>query len=249
MPVSLAVPGSAVQVPTPTTQDRKNASIDLLGVVTDEQGTGCWPDPDTMQIPAAQVADAREQAAAVSVWRDAAGRPLQGQGRRPRKHGRHDGHVRVSDHDSGSEDRAASRSVRLCSARSCDSHAVAAPVDVAAPVVREDAGGPGGGPGGGRAELAADLAALRRPGFDSQRGGGFDVQQRPNPLLRGGQEIVQSLSHVVDAGSADVLLLRGLRPDAPGRGPGGDAPDQDEPRVLSRPREGVRDAGRRADHP
>ncbi len=57
VPVSLAVPGSAVRVPTAPNQDRKNASIDLLGVVTDEQGRAVGRIRDTMQIPANQTAD------------------------------------------------------------------------------------------------------------------------------------------------------------------------------------------------
>jgi hypothetical protein len=50
-------------------------------------------------------------------------------------------------------------------------------------------GGFGGGPGGGG--FGGPPA-----NFTSQRGGGFDASTL-NPLLRGGQEIVQSLSHVV----------------------------------------------------
>jgi hypothetical protein len=40
------------------------------------------------------------------------------------------------------------------------------------------------------------------PGFDSRRGGGGPqwAANSVNPLVRGGQEIVQSLSHVVTAG-------------------------------------------------
>ncbi len=55
VPVSLAVPGSAVHVSTNPKQDRKNVSLDLLGVVTDEQGRSVGRIRDTMQIPADQV--------------------------------------------------------------------------------------------------------------------------------------------------------------------------------------------------
>src|SRR5262249_39277976 len=61
-------------------------------------------------------------------------------------------------------------------------------------------GGPGGGfppGGGGRGGGGFDPGGGR--GFNSNRGGGGPQwgDQSPNPLLRNGQEIVQSLSHVV----------------------------------------------------
>jgi hypothetical protein len=61
-------------------------------------------------------------------------------------------------------------------------------------------GGPGGrgGPGGGPGGPGGAGGGFGGPpgGFVSQRGGGFD-SNNTNPFLRGGQEIVQSLSHVV----------------------------------------------------
>ena len=100
------------------------------------------------------------------------------------------------------------------------------------------AGGRGGGRGGPRCPAA--------PGFTSQRGGGgpqWSDANSLNPLLRGGQEIVQSLSHIVLTWPADVLLLRGLRRRVGSRRV---AARPHEPWLLSRASEGLRDAARRS---
>ena len=60
-------------------------------------------------------------------------------------------------------------------------------------------GGPPGGPGGG----GPPPGGFGGRGFESARGGGgpqWSDNNSVNPLLRGGQEIMQSLSHVVAPG-------------------------------------------------
>jgi hypothetical protein len=62
-----------------------------------------------------------------------------------------------------------------------------------------------------------------------------------NPLLRGGQEIMQSLSHVVAPGQQMYFYYEVYDPAVDAAG----APEAHlEPGVLSRPCEGVRDASR-----
>ncbi|MEO8483237.1 MAG: hypothetical protein ABI634_13575, partial [Acidobacteriota bacterium] len=55
-------------------------------------------------------------------------------------------------------------------------------------------------------------------GFVSQRGGGFDSNNQ-NPLLRGGQEIVQSLSHVVTQAQQMYFYYEVYDPTLAGTGP------------------------------
>ena len=53
----LPCPARTVHAPAPTAKDNKNATLDLLGVMTDEQGRVVGKIQDTMQIPATQTAD------------------------------------------------------------------------------------------------------------------------------------------------------------------------------------------------
>ena len=190
-----------------------NASVDLLGVVTDEQGRSVGRIRDTMQIPAAQAADARDQAAAVSVRRHAAGRSLQGEGRRARERGRHDGHVRVSDHDSRPEGRAAQGQPDRAQ------HA-------AAHHARRRAGSRGGGlaglaaaaaagRGGGRPRRwpPAASAAAASPASAAAAARMFGNNSVESAAARRPGDRAEPDARR-DAGPADVLLLRGLRPDA-----------------------------------
>ena len=191
VPVSLAIPGSAVKVPTQATQDRKNATIDLLGVVTDEQGRAVGKIQDTLQIPAAQAA-----ALADKQMQYQSGVTL------PAGHFRVKVAVRenadgtigtfefpISIPDLKDVELRVSPIVLSTQLRSTRG---------GGPGRGGPGGGPGGGgpPGGGRGGGGGFDPGGR--GFNSQRGGGMPFgDQSPNPLLRNGQEIVQSLSHVV----------------------------------------------------
>ena len=183
VPVSVAVPGSFVRVPTAEQLDRKNASLDLLGVVTDEQGRAVGRIRDTMQIPANQTADLADKQlqyqsgvtlpaghfkVKVAVRENADG--LMGTFEFP-----------ISIPDLKTERLKVSPIVLSTQLRFTRGGGPGARGGGAA-----GRGGPGGGPGG--------------RGFQSQRGGGgplWNENNSVNPLLRGGQEIVQSLSHVV----------------------------------------------------
>jgi hypothetical protein len=185
VPVSVAVPGSAVHLPAADAKDRGEATIDLLGVVTDEQGRSVGRIRDAMRIPAAQA-------------RDLAGKQLQ--------------------YQSGVLLPAGHFKVKVAARENTDGtmgtfefpitipDLQTEPVKVS-PVVfstqirvlngagRGFRGRAGGfGPGGfGR--------GFGGPGFRSERGGGAQWSANSqNPLLRDGQEIVQSLTHVATPG-------------------------------------------------
>jgi VWFA-related protein len=184
VPLSLAVPGSAVRVPAQANQDQRNASIDLLGVITDEQGRAVGRIRDTMQIPAAQAAEL-------------AGRQLQYQAGVTLPAGHFKVKVAVRENADGT--------MGTFEFPITIPDLQAEPVKVSPVVLSSQlrftrgaarggrgrgAGGPGLGAGGGR-------------GFVSQRGGGgplWSDNTSLNPLLRGGEEILQSLSHVVAHG-------------------------------------------------
>jgi VWFA-related protein len=185
VPVSVAVPGSAVHVPADAKADQKNATVDLLGVITDEQGRSVGRIRDTMQIPAADTA-----ALANKQLQYQSGVTLPA------------GHFKVkfaARENAGGTMGTFEFPIVIPDLKT-------EPMKVS-PVVlstqlrttrgggrfgRGGEGGPGGGPGGGR--------GFGPPGFISQRGGGGPLWAQGgsiNPLLRGGQEIVQSLTHVV----------------------------------------------------
>jgi VWFA-related protein len=181
VPVSLAVPGSQVRVPTATQLDRGNASVDVLGVVTDEQGRVVGRIRDTMQIPAAQ-------AAAL------AGRQLQYQSGVTLPAGHFKVKVAVRENADGL--------MGTFEFPIAIPDLKAEPIKVSPIVLSTQlrsmrGGGPGGRGGRGGAPGGAPDPAGR--GFNSRRGGGGPQwgTESPNPLLRNGQEIVQSLSHVV----------------------------------------------------
>jgi VWFA-related protein len=185
VPVSLAVPGSSIHVPTAATLDRKNASLDVLGVVMDEQGRSVGRIRDTMQIPAAQVATLENK-------------QLQYQSGVTLPAGHFDVKVAVRENADGTMG-TFEFPITIPDLKTI-------PVKVS-PIVMSTqlrfarggfgprGGGPGG-PGGFGGRGGAGGFAGPPGGVVSQRGGGFD-SNTSNPLLRGGQEIVQSLSHVV----------------------------------------------------
>ena len=197
VPVSLAVPGSA-RLPRCRRSSQpgpaQNASIDLLGVVTDEQGRSVGRIRDTMQIPAAQVADL-------------ATKQLQYQSGVTLPAGHFKVKVAVRENTDGAmgtfefpitipDLKAEPLKVspdRVQHAAALHARRRSGAAAAAAGRSRRRSRRPGGG------RPPAGSAAA---GFDSQRGGGGPMwgDDSVNPLLRGGQEIVQSLSHVVTQG-------------------------------------------------
>ena len=194
VPISVAIPGAAVKVPTQDIQDKKNATIDLLGVVMDEQGRSVGKITDTLQIPAAQASDL---ATRQIQYQSGVTLPA--------------GHFRVkiavrenADGEMGSFEFPITipdlKTVPL----------KVSPVVLSTQLRSMRGGGPGGrggpgGPGGGRGGPGGGGPPPGGfgGGFASQRGGGGQFaadNQQVNPLLRGGQEIVQSLSHVATVG-------------------------------------------------
>ncbi len=181
VPVSVAVPGSHVRVPTAAQLDRRNASVDVLGVVTDEQGRAVGRIRDTMQIPAAQAAEL-------------AGRQLQYQSGITLPAGRFKVKVAVRENADGLmgtfEFPIAIPDLKTVPMK-------VSPVVLSTQLRSMRGGGPGGR--GGRAGGPRGGFDPGGPGLASRRGGGGAQwgNSSPNPLLRNGQEIVQSLSHVV----------------------------------------------------
>jgi VWFA-related protein len=209
VPVSIAVPGSAIPiaaaknsavpsgtapVSTPAaaaTDTKPVASLDLLGVITDEQGRAVGRIRDTMQIPANQVAEL-------------ATKQLQYQSGVPLPAGHFKVKVAVRENMNGA--------MGTFEFPIAIPDLKAEPLKVSSVVLSTQlrfarGGGPGrgrggpsgfgpGGPGGfgGR----GGDGGFGGPPMNSTRGGGaLFGDQSPNPLLRNGQEIVQSLTHLV----------------------------------------------------
>lgn len=179
VPVSVAIPGSALHLDRGSSADKKNPSVDLLGVVTDEQGRSVGRIRDTIEVPAAQAATL-------------ATRQLQYQAGVTLPPGHFNVKVAARENTEG--------------AMGTFEFAIAIPDLKADPIkvspvvfstqlrsARGPVGGPDG-PAGGR--------GFGPPGFASARGGGGPQwgNNSVNPLLRGGQEILQSLSHVATQG-------------------------------------------------
>jgi VWFA-related protein len=188
VPVSVAVPGSAVRLPGPDAKDRGEATIDLLGVVTDEQGRSVGRIRDVMRIPADQAADL-------------AGKQLQYQSGvlLPA------GHFKVKVAARENTDGTMGTFEFPITIPDLQTEPVKVSPVVFSTQVRQLAGRGrgfrgrmgGGGPRGG-------FGGFGGPGFRSERGGrGAQWSANSqNPLLRDGQEIVQSLTHVATAGQA-----------------------------------------------
>jgi hypothetical protein len=190
VPVSVAVPGSVVRIPTSERLDRRNASVDLLGVVTDEQGRSVGRIRDTMQIPAAQVATLES-------------RQLQYQSGITLPAGRFKVKVAVRENAEGAM---GTFEFPITIPDLAAMPLKVSPVVISTQLRSMRAGGPGGRGGpvpgrvGGPPPRGGDPGGPTGPGFVSQRGGGgpqWSDANSVNPLLRGGQEIVQSLSHIV----------------------------------------------------
>ncbi len=167
VPVSIAVPGSAVPmnapagrgpaVPASATDTRTVASVDLLGVVTDEQGRSVGRIRDAMQILANQAAEI-------------ATKQLQYQSGVTLPAGRFKVKVAVRENANGAmgtfEFPITIPDLKVDTLRM-------SPVVLSTQLRLARGGGPGG------------------------RGGAMFGDRSPNPLLRNGQEIVQSLTHLV----------------------------------------------------
>jgi VWFA-related protein len=190
VPVSVAVPGSYLRVPTEASLDRKNASLDLLGVITDEQGRSVGRIRDTMQIPAAQVAEL-------------ANKQVQYQSGVTLPAGHFNVKVAVRENADGAM---GTFEFPIAIPDLKDEPLKVSPVVLSTQLRFTRGGGPGGRGGGrgpgGPGGPAGGPGGFGGPGFTSQRGGrGAQwAANSTNPLLRGGQEIVQSLSHVVTTG-------------------------------------------------
>jgi VWFA-related protein len=186
VPVSVAIPGAFLRVPTAEQLDRKNASLDLLGVVTDEQGRAVGRIRDTMQIPAEQVPALADK-------------QLQYQSGVTLPAGQFKVKVAVRENADGMmgtfEFPIAIPDLKASTLK-------VSPI-VLSTQLRLLRGGPGAGRGAGGRGGPPGAGGAGGRGFQSRRGGGgpmWNENNSVNPLLRGGQEILQSLSHVVTQG-------------------------------------------------
>lgn len=188
VPVSIAVPGSSIHLPASAAsdkdKDKKGTSLDLLGVVTDEQGRSVGRIRDTMELSPAQVASLDNK-------------QLQYQSGVPLPAGHFKVKVAVRENSDGA--------MGTFEFPITIPDLKATPVKVSPIVLSTQlragrggfrGGGPGGPGGPGGFPGRGGPGGFGPGGFVSQRGGGFESNTM-NPLLRGGQEIVQSLSHVV----------------------------------------------------
>ncbi len=199
VPVSVSIPGAAVRVPTAPQLDRKNAGIDLLGVITDEQGRKVGQIRDTMQIPANQTASLADKQL---QYQSGVTLPA--------------GHFIVKIAARENADGAMGTFEFPITIPDLKNAPIkVSPVVLSTQLRFTRGGGPGpggggrggpGGPGGGGGRGGGPPGGFGGDGgrgFQSQRGGGgpqWDPNNSVNPLLRGGQEIVQSLSHLVTQG-------------------------------------------------
>jgi VWFA-related protein len=217
VPVSVAIPGSAVPLPAGVTAPAANApaaqpgapvaptnaaarpgnatvSIDLLGVITDEQGRAVGRIRDEMRIPVAQAADL-------------ATRQLQYQSGVPLPAGHFKVKVAVRENTNGAM---GTFEFPISIPDLKGDMLKVSPVVLSTqlrfargggPGGRGGRGGPGGpgGPGGGPQGRGGPGGGFGGPPINSARGGGGALfgDQSLNPLLKNGQEIVQSLTHVV----------------------------------------------------
>jgi VWFA-related protein len=209
VPISVSIPGSAVRVPTAATLDRKNGTIDLLGVITDEQGRKVGQILDTMQIPAAQVATLADK-------------QLQYQSHVTLPAGHFKVKIAARENADGMM---GTFEFPISIPDLTGVPLKVSPIVLSTQLKSSRGGGPGGrgGPGGGPGDpgggRGGDQGGGGRGGrggfgggggfggpggpgeFNSQRGGGAVSVADQNPLERNGTEIMQSLSHVVTMGS------------------------------------------------
>jgi VWFA-related protein len=204
VPVSIAVPGSALPLPAAALNAPVNAndtkavaSVDLLGIITDEQGRAVGRIRDTMPIPANQA-------------QQIATRQLQYQSGVTLPAGHFNVKVAVRENTNGAlgtfEFPITIPDLRNASKASTPQSGEPLVVSsvVLSTQLRFARGGGPGGRGGGRGGPGR-AGGFGRPGggfggapIESSRGGGALFGDRsPNPLLRNGQEIVQSLTHLV----------------------------------------------------
>ena len=217
VPVSVAIPGSAVPMPvapapasTPAAESGRAAnapagaaarpnnnvrtvSLDLLGVITDEQGRSVGRIRDVIQVPVAQAADL-------------ATKQLQYQSGVPLPAGHFKVKVAVRENTNGAM---GTFEFPITIPDLKNVPLKVSPVVLSTQLRFARGGGPGGrgGRGGpeGRGDGPGGFGGAGGPGgfggppINSARGGGGALfgEQSQNPLLKNGQEIVQSLTHVV----------------------------------------------------
>jgi hypothetical protein len=224
VPISIAIPGSALHLPplpanakapappapaagatapaaaaAPATQDRRTTAIDLLGVVIDEQGRNIGQIRDTVQVTAAQLQTLGDKN--VQYQSGVPDIPA----------GHYKVKVAVRENTDGMlgtfEFPISIPDLKTAPLK-------VSPVVFSTQLQSMRGGGPGGrggfggGPGGGRGGPGGPgggRGGFGGPGgggfggapFASQRGGNGGAFAQPNPLIRGGEEILQSLTHVV----------------------------------------------------
>jgi VWFA-related protein len=199
VPVSIAVPGEFLHLPEGTTApgpgqpDKRTTSLDLLGAIIDEQGRAVGKIRDTMQFSAAQLAAIGEKS--IQYQSGVTNLPA--------------GHFKVkvavrenADGIMGTfefpitipdlKDQPVRLSPILLSTQLRAATLGGMPMP--------GAGFPGGGPpGGGFPGGGGPGGGFLPPDMTSRSGGAF-ARFTDNPLVRNGQEIVQSLTHTVAPG-------------------------------------------------
>ena len=115
VPLAVVVPGSAV--PLPPDKDKDKLALDVLGLVTDEQGRPVGRIRQTLQLPPGSVGSLGVASDSVSVECDAAARTFFVEGRRAREHERPARLVRGARHRTRAETRAVQGQLDRRSAR------------------------------------------------------------------------------------------------------------------------------------
>ena len=117
VPLAVVVPGSAV--PLPPDKDKDKLALDVLGLVTDEQGRPVGRIRQTLQLPPGSVGSLGVASDSVSVGRDAAAGTFLVEGRRAREHERPAGLVRGAGDRTRAEAGAVQGQLGRRSARRC----------------------------------------------------------------------------------------------------------------------------------
>ncbi len=186
IPLSVVVPG--YQIPITKTTAKDKATVDVLGVVRDEQRRPVGRIRDTVRLSTDAADDLKKK---------------------------------TVQYETGFEMPSGKYHVKVVVRENQDGTFGSYETDIVVP------------------DLKKDAVKLSSVVVGTQLQAGARKSDR-NPLSHDGRELVPNVTHVVSAGAASVLLLRGLRSRDAGEG-------DDQHRVLPRQGARVRDAGR-ADH-